>query len=121
MLWLRNQIDLAISKGMTMHAVQANVDLKKGRRIRARKDAEGQEAVIELCALRDKMDHLTSLYGSAKEAREIYGEAVKAIAEKAGLQSSVVRKFVSAKASEKFEEKKRESEQLSLCFEEIGE
>jgi hypothetical protein len=97
-----------------------NVDSKHGRAVRSRKDSEGQEAVIKMKELRDKLDHLVSLFNAAADASTAYGEAVKAISEKAGLQASVVRKFVSAKVSEKFEDKKRDCEQLSLCFDEIG-
>jgi hypothetical protein len=81
---------------------EVNVDIKKAKKIRARKDADKQEAVIKLDAVRENIDHLLSLFNASADAATAYGEAVKAIAEKAGLQASVVRKFVSARASENF-------------------
>ena len=57
----------------------------------------------------------------AEEAAEDFASAVKATAEASGLLASVVRRFVTARAGENFEEKARECEQLSLLFDEIGE
>ena len=48
-------------------------------------------------------------------------EGVKANAERAGIQASVLRKFIAARAGENFGDKKRDALQLSLLFEEIGE
>ena len=103
-----------------MSLAAVNVDSTKGRRIRSRKDADKQEAVIKMSEVKDKIDYLLQLYKASEDAGNTYGEAVKSIAEKAGLQSSVVRKFVSARASEKFDDKKRDCEQLQLCFDKIG-
>lgn len=86
-----------------------------------RKDKEGQEAVIKLAELRDRIDDLVLLHGRAKDARTVYGDAVKAAAEKSGLLASVVRKFVAARASEDFAEHSRKAEQLALVFEKVGE
>ena len=89
--------------------------------VRGRKDTEGQPKVIQMESLRTRVDDLVDLRAKAAEAAEAYGEAVKATAEQAGLLSSVVRKFVDARAGEKYEEAKTKAQQLSLCFEEIGE
>lgn len=80
-------------------------------RVRGRQDRSKQEKVIDMGKLNERIDHLVSLHKSSKDA-------VKAVAEKAGLLASVVRKFVVAKAGESFDEKKKEAEQLALVFEE---
>lgn len=97
-----------------------NTDISTGKRIRARKDADKQEAVIKMGTLKESVEELIKLYRYSKVASDTFSEAVKNIAEKAGLQASVVRKFIAARAGEKFEDKKRDAEQLSLCFDEIG-
>jgi ATP-dependent 26S proteasome regulatory subunit len=97
-----------------------NTDAKKGRSVRARKDKEGQEAILKIGEVREKIGSLVDLHNAVKDAGTVYGEAVKAVAEKAGLNAAVLRKFVSARAGKKFEKAVRDAEQLSLCFEEIG-
>lgn len=86
-----------------------------------RKDKEGQESVIKLTEIKQRIDDLVELHIQAAEAAARYGEAIKAAAEKSGLLASVVRKFVAARASEDFGEHKRKVEQLALVFEEVGE
>jgi hypothetical protein len=71
--------------------------------------------------LKDSIDDLVLLCADSANAALNFSEAIKAHAEKSGLLASVVRKFVIARAGEKFGEKKRECEQLSLLFEEVGE
>ena len=87
---------------------------------RGRKDADKQEAVISTKPVKDRIADLIALYIKAGEASDKFNDAVKATAEKAGLLSSVVRKFVVARASEKYEEEARKVEQLSLIFETLG-
>lgn len=97
---------------------QANVtELAKRRKSGlGRKDSQGQEAVIKLDQVKDKVDYLVGLYKTATSASADLNDGIKAIAEKSGLLASVVRKYVVAKAGDKFEEKAREVEQLSLLF-----
>ncbi|HEY4037832.1 MAG TPA: hypothetical protein VGM15_03340 [Burkholderiaceae bacterium] len=84
-----------------------------------RKDAEGQEKVITLDPLREKIDYLVGLKREAESAAEIYAEGVKTVAEQAGLLSATVNKFVGARLKN-FDEKRRMCAQLEMCFEEIG-
>lgn len=88
---------------------------------RGRKDSEGQEAVIKSGKAKDEIDRLVNLKGEAKDAAERYNDAIKYVAEQAGLLASVLRKFVGARVGEKYEDEKRKAEQLQLCFDEIGE
>lgn len=92
------------------------------RKPRGRKDvSDKQEAVIELEVVRERIEDLIGLYHAAEAAGTDLSEAVKASAEEAGIQASVLRKFIAARAGEKFADKKRDAGQLSLLFEEVGE
>lgn len=97
-----------------------NKDQKKGREVRGRKDREKQEVVIKIAALRDNVADMVVLHNKAQEAATVLNDKIKAVAEKAGLLASVVRKIVVARAGENWQERKRECEQLNLCFDEIG-
>lgn len=90
------------------------------RKTKARGRIEtGQEAVIKLDRLRGKVDALVTLYTAAREASTDLSEEIKQVAEASGLLAKVVRSYVAARASEKFPEKRREVEQLSLVFEDL--
>lgn len=95
--------------------------IEKARRgARGRQDRSGQEKVIDMSKLNDRMAHLVKLHTSAREEAKAFSDAVKSVAEKSGLLASVVRKVVTARAGEAFEEKKKEAEQLALVFGEAG-
>ena len=94
--------------------------INKAKGARGRKDAEGQEAVPQTKPVKDRINDLIALKVKADEAADKFNDAIKAVAEKAGLLASVVRKFVNARAGEKYEEESRKVEQLSLIFEVIG-
>jgi hypothetical protein len=100
---------------------EAPIIRRRGRKPKlGRVDHDGQEASIKLDAIREGVDNLVSLYRAAEEAGTDLSEAIKAVAEKSGLLATVVRKFIAAKAGEQYEERKRQCEQLSLVFEEVG-
>jgi hypothetical protein len=87
---------------------------------KGRKDRAGQEAVIKLAPVRERVDELVVLYQTYKQSGEDLNEGIKALAEASGLMAAVIRKFIVARAGENFTEKKREADQLSLVFEEVG-
>ena len=91
----------------------------RGSKARGRQDRSGQEKVIEVAKLIEKLPHLQGLYNTAKEANKDFSDAVKAVAEKSGLLASVVRKIVVAKAGENYDDKKKEAEQLEMVFGEL--
>lgn len=93
---------------------------KRQRRAKARKDNDGQEAVIDLKAIKDRVDDLIKLHIAVKESREEYSEAIKAAAEKGGINARSLRAYVRARASESYSKDKQYAEQLSLLFDEIG-
>jgi hypothetical protein len=93
---------------------------KRRRRTKARKDSEGQEAVIDLSAIKDRVDELISLHAAVRDASTDYSEAIKASAEKGGINARALRAYIRARASESYEKDKQYSEQLSLLFDELG-
>jgi hypothetical protein len=99
-------------------ATDQAIDKAKGAK--GRKDAEKQTMVITMEPVKDRIEDLILLLASADEASAKFDDAIKATAEKAGLLAAVVRKFVKARAGEKFEEEQQKVEQLSLIFEEVG-
>ena len=90
------------------------------RGARGRKDGDGQEVVIEMKPVREVLQELLELDKKARNAAQRRNDAIKAVAKKSGLLSSVVRKLVNARAGEDFAEEKRKVDQLALVFEEIG-
>lgn len=97
---------------------------KKGKRKNAkaegRKDASKQPAVKQPKLVAERLDYLVGLHQTAKTASEERDEAITEIAEKSGYLASAVRKLVTAKAGEKFEEKHREVEQQGELFDEVA-
>lgn len=84
------------------------------------KDASKQPAVKQPKIVAEKLDYLVSLHNEAKTATEERDEAITAVAEESGYLASAVRKLVTAKAGEKFEEKHREVEQQGELFDEVA-
>lgn len=104
---------------MPTSAEQA-LDLKPGSRGKGRRGSEGQEAVIKLEALSVKTDELVKLHTAATDAATDFGEAVKKVAEEAGLNAATVRKYIAARAGDKYDETKQRVLQLALVFEEVA-
>jgi hypothetical protein len=105
-------------------AIAANEAIAKADRVRGRKakTSDHQEAIIKLSELNPlAIETMIADLKHAQEASTIFGESIKMWAEKAGIQSSVLRKYIAARAGENFPDKKRDALQLSLLFEEIGE
>jgi hypothetical protein len=96
---------------------------ERPRKVTGRKEKTGdhQEAIIKLEELNPlAIETLIADYRHSADASEAFSDGIKAQAEKAGIQSSVLRKFIVAKAGENFADKKRDALQLSLLFEELS-
>lgn len=94
---------------------------EKARRKRVgRKGPDGQEQVIEMQEVRDKITTLVDLYKLHEDCGKDLNAGIKAVAESSGLLASAIRKLVIARAGDNFEAKAREIEQLALVFEEVG-
>lgn len=91
----------------------------KGRSKRkavGRQDSEGQEAVIKPKIITDREDELVALKVTAVEAAENYSTAINKAAEDSGFNAGTVRKFIEAKAGDKFDATKKKVTQLALIF-----
>lgn len=93
-----------------------------GKSVKGRKDKDGTDAVIKTKPLKASIRELGTLKAKADEAKNKLNDAIKAVAEKSGLLSSVVRKFVNACSGDRghFDDEVRKVEQLSIAFEEVG-
>jgi hypothetical protein len=91
-------------------------EAKAASKPKGRTNADGTSAVIKLETLQTRLDHLIDLHIKSQDASETYTEAVKAVAEASGLLSSVVSRYVKARAGTKYSEEKEKVLQLSLCF-----
>lgn len=96
-------------------------DLLGVRKPKGRKDPERQEAVLRHEVIEKRIEELTKLHHRIKDAQEAFSEAIKRAATDSGFNASVVRRFVAARASEEYEKRRRDSAQLELLFEEMGE
>lgn len=93
---------------------------KKARAPKGRKDEEGQEQPIKLDPVRERIQQLITLHHSAKEASADFSDAIKKCAEDSGLNAAAVRRFVIARAGDKFDARKKDVAQLSILFEDVG-
>ncbi len=100
---------------------EPRVRSRGGRRIHGRKDENKQEGVTVPEKVKEGIDELVTLYRAQHTAAEDFSAAVKAVAEKSNYNAAAVRKFVVARAGEKFAEAKRLSEQQMELFDEVGE
>lgn len=101
-----------------VHEIGTNRASVPGRKTSAR---DSQESVVRPEQLTPAViNSLVADFKHAAEAADTLSEGIKAAAEKAGIQATVLRKFITARAGDKFEEKKRDAAQLNLIFEEVG-
>lgn len=99
---------------------QPELEIVKTKSVKGRKDNDGTEAVIKLKPLRDQLSDLLTLKAAADDATGELNDAVKVVAERTGLLSSVIKKLVKAKAGNDFAEAHRKVEQAALVFEEFA-
>lgn len=81
----------------------------------------GQPQVMRVQVVADKIQHLLKLQGKAERAKEDLGDAIKSVAESAGIHASVLKRFVAARYSDNYEKARAKAGQLDLLFEEVGE
>lgn len=93
------------------------IETRKGARPpKGRKDANGQEAVIELGVLHEREEELCQLYTRAGEAAADYSTAITKAGEDSGLNAAAIRRYIAAKAGDKFDAEKKRVTQLALAF-----
>ena len=89
------------------------------RRARGRKDSQGTEAIPTTKPVLDELRTLQNLYDKKGKAADDFNKQVKKVAEQANLNSSVVRRLVTAKSGGNFEKEKRLVEQTALLFDAV--
>lgn len=99
-----------------MEQVQDTKTAKRRQPGQGRMDADRQPAVKKAEVVAKRLDELVELHNKAATASERAKEAITKCAEDSGFLASAVRKLVTAKAGDKFEEKHREVEQQHELF-----
>lgn len=97
--------------------------ISKAKGARGRKDKDKEDgAVIKVKTLKEALRELGECKVMADEVAAKLKAAVKAVAEKSGLLSSVVRAMVKAQSgdSDQYADAARKVEQLAIVFDEIG-
>lgn len=85
--------------------------------------AAESSAAVKLKPLRDGLKELENAYELMRAARSAFREKVTAVAEKSGVEPSVVRALIAARMMEDDEKAERKIEcaiQLAMVFEEVG-
>ena len=85
-----------------------------------RQDNDGQEAVVDIGALKKDMPKAIKLEKDLAAAKSDASEFYKKFAKKAGLNAAQLRKAAKAYAAEDVEAAKRSAEQMALIFDECG-
>jgi len=96
---------------------------KKGKREKptGRKDGgEGQEAVVNVNALKKGMPKAIKLEKDLADARSDASNFYKKFAKECGLNTAQLKRAAKAYADEDAEAQRRKAEQMSLIFEECG-
>ena len=85
--------------------------------------AAESNAVVKLKPLRDGLKELENAYELMRASRTAFKEKIAAMAEKSGVEPSVIRAFVAARMledSDKADRKEAQARQLVLMFDEVG-
>lgn len=80
-------------------------------------------AVVKLKPLRDGLKELENAYEMMRASRTAFKEKIAAVAEKSGVEPSVIRAFIATRMiedSEKADRKTEQARQLVMVFEEVG-
>jgi len=88
--------------------------------VRGRKGADKQEAVLRPKAVQEAIGELLTSYEKSVSAADRFNSMVKAIAEKSGFMASNIKRLVKARHGEAFEDRRRDAEQLTMLFDEVG-
>lgn len=88
---------------------------------KGRQGADKQTMVKKPEIISKRIDELVKLQNAAGAAAEKAKDAITKAAEESGYLASAVKKLVTARAGDKFEEKHREIEQQAELFTEVGE
>jgi hypothetical protein len=99
---------------------QARSERRRSRVETGRKDNDGQEAVVDLTALKKGMPKAIKLEKELADARSDASAFYKKFAKECGLNTAQLKKAAKAYADEDTEAQLRKAEQMSLIFTECG-
>lgn len=85
-----------------------------------RKDGDGQEAVVDVTALKKGMPKAIKLEKDLADAKADASKFYKKFAKECGLNTAQLKKAAKAYADEDIEAQRRKAEQLTLIFENCG-
>jgi hypothetical protein len=88
--------------------------------VTGRKDKDGQEAVVDVNALKKGMPKAIKLEKELADARSDASEFYKKFAKEAGLNAAQLKAAARAYANEEIESQRRKAEQMTMIFEECG-
>lgn len=103
---------------MQQTQAESALDLRPGARGRKR---EGVEEVPKMEPIRESSAEMMKLYRRLKSAQEGFNECIKAVAERSNVNSSTLKKLVTASFSGDFPEHRCKVEQMSIVFDQVGE
>lgn len=94
---------------------------KGANRPAGRRDSTGTPATMSTKPVKEMLKDLITLETKRVAATEKFNDQVNAVAEKAGFSASNLRRLVKAHAKDKFQEVKRDIEQLGILFDDVTE
>lgn len=108
---------------MQQQTNDANLSLPgvKTRGSRGRKDHDGVEETIKIQPIKDGAADVMKLVRKAENAKTLVNEAYKALAERAGVNVTSLKKLFKASYKGNFEDVRRDIDQQSALFESVGE
>ncbi len=90
------------------------------RAAKGRINPDKQEAIITLAPVKERIEELERLYQRKEDLAVAFNDGVKACAQKAGLNASVLKKFVIARLNDQLPEMHCEQDQLALLLFDVG-
>lgn len=100
----------------TQTELPGTTDKRRGRR-----DADGSEEVIKFKPIRDAAKDIMRLMNKAEKAKTDCNEAFKGLAERSGTNVANLKRLFKASYNGNFSDVRRDVDQQSVLFEEIGE
>lgn len=101
-----------------MNAIaEPGVTGRRGRQVKGRQTADGDEAVIKHKVLLDRKDELVELMVKANDAAGQLADALKKTAEDSGYNTAMVRKRIAAEVNDRMDSERKKAAQLALVFE----
>lgn len=97
-------------------AEQAIEKAKAGVKERKGRVDGGQEVVLKMDPIREKMQYLVTLHYAARDASRDLSSAITEVAKESGFNANALRQLVSARAGD-FMAKRKQVQQLALLFE----